>query len=85
MYNTEVWCNLGMGKGPKRTLELNNYGLESRLLTDPNPQVFRLGYRLDAKPGSTKPLYAIIEKMIDLTIDFKVLYIKFYFLENHFQ
>ena len=58
---------LGMGKGPKWTLELVNYRLESR----PSPSESRLGFRLDSKLGSTKPHHAIIEKIIDLTIDFK--------------
>ena len=36
---------LGMGKGPKRTLELVDYRLESRPLTDPRPR--SLGLDLD--------------------------------------
>ena len=36
---------LGMGKGPKRTLQLVNYRLESRPLTYPRPQ--SLGLDLD--------------------------------------
>ena len=40
-------------------------------LDRPSPSEFRLGFRLDSKPGSTKPHHAIIEKIIDLTIDFQ--------------
>ena len=58
-----------MGKGPKRTLKLVNYRLET--LDRPSPSESRLGLRLDSKPGSTKPHHAIIEKIIDLTIDFQ--------------
>ena len=62
-----------MGKGPKRTLELVSYRLESRVQTldRPLPSESRLGFRLDSKPGLTKPHNAIIEKIIDLTIDFQ--------------
>ena len=36
---------VGMGEGPKRTLELVDYRLESRPLTDPRPR--SLGLDLD--------------------------------------
>ena len=44
---------LGMGKGPKRTLELVNYWLESRPLTDPCPQ--SLGLDLDWTQSRARP------------------------------
>ena len=59
---------LGMGKGPKPTLELVNYRLESR----PSPSESRLRFRLDSKPDSTKALHVIIDKIIDLKIDFQL-------------
>ena len=43
---TQVSRQLGMGKGPKRTLELVNYRLESRPLTD--PRLRSLGLDLDS-------------------------------------
>ena len=64
---TSSYCGVRMGKGPKRTLELVDYRLESR----PLPSESRVGSRLDSKPGSTKSLHVIIEKIIDLTIDFQ--------------
>ena len=75
MFNTfgAIWShfNLGMGKGPKQTLELVNYRLKSRPFDRPSPSESRLGFRLDSKPGPTKPHHAIIEIIIDLTIDFQ--------------
>ena len=44
-------CVLGMGKGVKRTLELVNYRLESRPLTDPRPR--SLGLELDLTQNRT--------------------------------
>ena len=44
---------LGMGKGPKRTLELVNYRLESRPLTDPRPE--SLGLDLESTQNRAQP------------------------------
>ena len=46
-------CRVGMGKGPKRTLELVNYRLESRPLTDPRPR--SLGLDLDSTQNRARP------------------------------
>ena len=42
----DCWLEVGMGKGPKRTLEFVNYGFQSRPLIDPCPQ--SLGLDLDS-------------------------------------
>ena len=44
---------LDMGKGPKRTLKLVNYRLESRPLTDPRPR--SLGLDLDLTQNRARP------------------------------
>ena len=44
---------VGMGKGPKRTLELVNYSLESRPLTDPRPR--SRGLDLDSTQNRARP------------------------------
>ena len=63
---------IGMGKGPKMTLELVIYRLESRPLTDPCPWSLCLDLEvLTQGPGSTKSFHAIIETNNDLTIDFQ--------------
>ena len=48
---------LGMGKGPKRTLELVNYRLESRPLTDSCPQ--SLGLNLDSTQNRARPSHSM--------------------------
>ena len=40
---------LGMGKGPKLTLQLVNYSLESRPLTDPHPRSHQKCTKIDQK------------------------------------
>ena len=42
-----------------------------QILDRPSALESRLGTRLDSKQGLTKPLHVIIEKVIDLTIDFQ--------------
>ena len=60
-----------MGKGPTRILEMVDYGVKSRPLTDPGSLGLSLDLtRLDSKPGSTKPLHVLIEQIHDLTFDF---------------
>ena len=53
MANTPPWCELGMGKGPKRTLELVSYRLESKPLTDPCPR--SIGLYLDSTQNRAQP------------------------------
>ena len=48
-----MYTVLGMGKGPKPTLELVNYRLESRPLTDPRPR--SLGLDLDSTQNRARP------------------------------
>ena len=46
-------ADLGMAKGPKRTLELVNYRLESRPLTDPRPR--SLGWDFNLTQNRARP------------------------------
>ena len=52
-----AWAVLGMGKGPKRTLKLVNYRLESRPLTDPRPR--SLGLDLDSTQNRARPSHVM--------------------------
>ena len=55
-----------MGKGPKRTLELVKYRLESRPLTDPRPR--SLGEVFGKRIDLTIALKKIFGRQIELTI-----------------
>ena len=52
-YIDEDEEEVGMCKGPKRTLKLVNYRLESRPLTDPGPR--SLGLDLDLTQNRAQP------------------------------